>query len=55
MFFPWALSHEKQTELNLVLQFAGGYMFVAAMTIAWGFWLRTKPEELVTPKELEGH
>lgn len=53
MFLPWTLPAEREKELNLVLQFAGGYMFVAAMTLAWGFWLRTKPEELVPPKDLE--
>lgn len=55
MFVPWDLDpnliHER--ELNNVLQFAGGYFCVAAMTIAWGFWLRTMPEELVPPKDLE--
>ncbi len=55
MFFPWALAPEKHKELSIVLQFAGGYLLVSAMSVAWGFWLRTMPEQMVTPKELEEH
>ena len=53
VFLPWDLSPDQSHELNLVLQFAGGYFAVAVIMLAWGGWLRMLEKAVAAPPLVE--